>query len=225
MNLAALGKTFLLPLLLSPVLAVAVGAIIYLLFRFTRLRAGVTKEVCVCVGVEQRLIPLPQPDGLFAAQSLAMFTLTADEQKECTQRYAGRFIGIDARRLVDGLHFLSAGAVGFARGLNDTPKIAALLLVVSAFDSRSSMVAVAIAMALGGLLNAKKVAETMSHRITEMNPGQGFAANVATALLVTTASYHGLPVSTTHVSVGSLVGIGIITRQAKWTPVFKILLS
>jgi len=44
-------------------------------------------------------------------------------------------------------------------------------------------------------------------KITGMNPGEGFAANVATALLVNTASFHSLPVSTTHVSVGSLVGI------------------
>jgi inorganic phosphate transporter, PiT family len=123
------------------------------------------------------------------------------------------------------LHFLSAGAVSFARGLNDAPKIAALLLVASAVGVRSAIVAVTIAMALGGLLNAKKVAETMSHRITDMNRGQGFAANLSTALLVTTASYHGLSVSTTHVSVGSLLGIGCVTGQAKWKSVRAVLLS
>src|ERR1051326_2518665 len=81
------------------------------------------------------------------------------------------------------------------------------------------------AMAAGGLISARKVADTMANGITGMNPGQGFAANLATALLVTTASYHGLPVSTTHVSVGSLLGIGITTRQAKWKPVMGVLLS
>ena len=222
---SALGKSFVLPLLLSPLLAVVVGALIYLLFRFARLRAGVTKEMCLCAGVEQRVIALPQPNGLFAAQSIPAFTLTADEEKSCRQRYAGRALGINAGLLLDGLHFLSAGAVSFARGVNDTPKIAALLLVASAFDVRSALVAVAIAMAIGAVLSARKVAETMSHKITEMNPGQGFAANLSTALLVTTASYHGLPVSTTHVSVGSLLGIGITTRQVKWSPVFKVLLS
>src|SRR5207302_11403736 len=75
------------------------------------------------------------------------------------------------------------------------------------------------------LLNDRKVADTMSNKITNMNPGQGFAANLATALLVNTASYHGLPVSTTHVSVGSLLGIGITTRQTKWKPVAGVLLS
>ncbi len=135
-------------------------------------------------------------------------------------------LGINAGRLLDALHFLSAGAVSFARGLNDTPKIAALLLVASALDPAvRDWGLVAVAIALGGLLNARRVAETMSHKITGMNPGQGFAANLSTALLVTTASFHGLPVSTTHVSVGSLLGMGIVTGQTKWKPVLGVLAS
>jgi PiT family inorganic phosphate transporter len=222
---SALGKSFVVPLLFSPLLAIAMGALIYLIFRFARLRGGVTKEMCICAGVEERVIALPQPNGLFAAQSLGTITLTADEQKVCRQRYAGRALGMNAGQLLDAMHFLSAGAVSFARGMNDTPKIAALLLVASAFNVRRSILAVAIAMAIGAFLSAKRVAQTMSHGITDMNPGQGFAANLSTALLVTTASYHGLPVSTTHVSVGSLLGIGITTRQVKWSPVTKVLLS
>jgi PiT family inorganic phosphate transporter len=65
----------------------------------------------------------------------------------------------------------------------------------------------------------------MARKITQMNPGQGFSANLATAILVTSASYHGLPVSTTHVSVGALLGIGTATRQAKWHTVIPVLLS
>ncbi|HTD66998.1 MAG TPA: inorganic phosphate transporter [Candidatus Limnocylindria bacterium] len=222
---SALGKSFVLPLLLSPALAVATGASIYLLFRFFRLRAGVTKQMCICTGVEERIVALPQPNGLFSAQSFSAITLSAAEQETCRQRYAGRALGFEAGKLLDALHFFSAGAVSFARGMNDTPKIAALLLIASAFDVRGALVAVAIAMAIGAFLSARKVAETMSQRITDMNPGQGFAANLSTALLVTTASYHGLPVSTTHVTVGSLLGMGIVTRQAKWAPVSKVLLS
>ena len=224
-NLDALGKDFVLPLLVSPALAVAAGALIYLLFRFARLRAGVTKELCVCVGVEPLVVPMSQPDGLFAAETMPQLTVTAGTDAVCTQRYAGRLLGIRAGRLVDACHFVSAGAVSFARGLNDTPKIAALLLASSALDIRWGLVGVSVAMAAGGLLNAKQVAETMSHKITDMNPGQGFSANLATALLVTTASVHGLPVSTTHVSVGALLGIGMATRQAKWKPVSGVLFS
>jgi PiT family inorganic phosphate transporter len=221
----ALGKGFVLPLLLSPALAAASGTLIYLVFRFARLRFGVTKEMCVCAGVEQEVLPLPQPDGVFAAQALPRMSVTLGEEAVCTQRYSGRLLGVNAGRLVDLFHFLSAGAVSFARGLNDTPKITALLLAAAALDIRWRLAAVAVAMAAGGLLNARKVAETMSHKITAMNPGQGFAANLTTALLVTTASLHGLPVSTTHVSVGSLLGIGITTRQVMWRPVIGVILS
>ena len=126
---------------------------------------------------------------------------------------------------LDVLHFLSSGAVSFARGLNDTPKIAALLMVAAAVDIRWGLVMVGISMAVGGLMKAHKVAMTMSRKITGMNPGEGFAANLATAVLVTSASFHGLPVSTTYVSVGALVGIGTVTRQAHWKAVGQIVLS
>jgi PiT family inorganic phosphate transporter len=224
-NFAALTKNFVTPLIVSPLLAVAAGAMIYLIFRALRLSTGVTKEMCVCVGAEKQIIPIARPNGVFAAEALPVITFTADTPAVCQQRYTGKFLGINAGRAVDAFHFLSAGAVSFARGLNDTPKIAALLLVATALNIHWGLVAVSLAMAVGGLLNARKVADTMSKKITEMNPGQGFAANLATALLVNTASYHGLPVSTTHVSVGSLLGIGIVTQQAKWKPVLGIVLS
>jgi inorganic phosphate transporter, PiT family len=224
-NFALLGKTFVMPLLVSPLLAVATGGLVYLAFRFARLRLGVTKEMCVCAGVEQQVLPLPQPNGVFAAQTLPALSVTVDQPATCAQRYSGTVFGVNAGRLLDSLHFLSAGAVSFARGLNDTPKIAGLLLVASALDIRWGLLAAAIAIGIGGLLNARRVAETMSHKITGMNPGQGFAANLSTAALVTTASFHGLPVSTTHVSVGSLLGMGIVTRQTKWKPVLGVLAS
>jgi len=170
-HLAPLVKTFVQPLLLSPVLAIATGALVFFILKAVRLL----------------------PDH--------------------------------RTRTLDTLHFLSGGAASFARGLNDTPKMAALLMVAHALDIRWGFLAVAVAMAVGGLLDARNVAETLGNKITGMNPGEGFAANVATALLVNTASFHSLPVSTTHVSVGSLVGIGITTGKAHWKAVGGIVLS
>jgi PiT family inorganic phosphate transporter len=224
-NFAALGRNFVTPLLLSPLIAILAGAALYSFLRALRLSFGIGKEMCICVGSETQVVPVPRPDGLFAAEALPKLTVTADQPAVCQQRYTGSFLGVNAGRLVDAFHFLSAGAVSFARGLNDTPKIAALLLVATALKIHWGLVAVAVAMAVGGLLNARKVADTMANKITDMNTGQGFAANLATALLVNTASYHGLPVSTTHVSVGALVGIGIATRRVKWKPVIGVLLS
>lgn len=168
-HVGRLWQSFVQPLLLSPVLAVAAGSLLYLALQGLRLA----------------------PDH--------------------------------RTRTLDALHFLSAGAVGFARGLNDTPKMAALLLGIGWLSGQVGPLAIVAAMTLGGLISARRVAETLAHKITDMNPGQGFAANLAAALLVTTASLHALPVSTTHVSVGALLGIGITTRQAKWRTVLPVL--
>lgn len=220
-----LGQAIVLPLLVSPQLAAVLGATLYLAFRYARIRCGVTKEMCVCVGVEQHVVPLPQPGGVFAAQALPAISAAVAGSPACIRRYAGLIFGANAGRLLETLLFLSAGAVSFARGWNDTPKIAALLLAADWLNVRWGFAAVAAAIAAGGLLNAKKVAETMSQKITGMIPGQGFAANLSAALLAITASFNGLPVSTTHVSVGSLLGMGIATRQIKWRPVMGVLAS
>ena len=226
LNLNILGQMFFLPLLLSPLLAVALGGALYLLFRWSRLRLGISKEWCICVGHEQRVMSMPQPISVLAVQAEApVMSVCVDEQRRCTQRYAGHFAGINCQQLMDAAHFLSAGVVCFARGLNDTPKIAALLLVLPILGAQVNLLLVAAAMALGGLLSARRVAETMSHKITAMNHGQGFSANLTTSLLVTTASLFGLPVSTTHVSCGALFGIGLISRQLDFSVVRNIVFS
>ena len=224
-NFAALGRGFVLPLLLSPVLAIVVGAIFYFCFHTARVGIGVNKEWCVCVGCEERVVS--QTPGSVLSMDLAAIplTLSIDELENCRERYAGSFMGLGSQQLMDAAHFCSAGVVSFARGLNDTPKIVAMLLLFQALDLRAGFFAVALTMALGGLLHSRGIAETMSHKITVMNHGQGFAANLATALLVILASLFGLPVSTTHVSVGALFGIGLTTGQSNPRVMANIALS
>jgi len=225
-NQQVLVSTFLVPLLVSPLVALCLGALIYSFARFVRVRSGVTKEWCVCLGNEQKTVPIPQPHSMLAVDATRQeLSICVDEETHCHQRYVGRFLGINLQQMVDRVHFLSAGVVSFARGLNDTPKIAALLLVVQIFDIHWGLTAVAITMAIGGLLNARKVAETMGHRITEMSHGQAVSANLATGFLVIVASRFGLPVSTTHVSVGTLFGIGIVGRSAHYRSIATILLA
>lgn len=182
-NFGKLGNTFLIPLIISPLIATTLSLTAYVLFKYIR-----------------KQIP-----------SLNAKTTT--------------LLSTSSSKILDGLHYLSSGIVSFSRGLNDTPKIVGLLIIINTIEVKWSMLFIAIIMALGGLLNAKKVGETMSEKITKMNSAQGFTANMATGLLVTTASIHGLPVSTTHVSVGSLFGIGVITKKANYKTIGKIILS
>ncbi|MFQ5499543.1 MAG: anion permease [Candidatus Zixiibacteriota bacterium] len=226
-NIAALGKGYFGPLMISPIVAVALSAVLYTVFRYGREKLGVTKEYCLCAGNAKEVVAVAAEPFNVQLKSSSSQTAQIDIDKEqvCIERYCGRFMGINLERILDFFHFISAGVVSFARGLNDTPKIMGLLLVVNALDIRFGMGAIAVAIAVGGLLNARKVAHVMSYDITYLNHGQGFTANIVTGALVLFASRLGVPVSTTHVSVGSLFGIGAVNRQADYGVIRRIVAS
>lgn len=226
-NLAKLGSAFFVPLLASPFIALTLTLVIYPLLRAMRARLGVQRETCVCLGTK---VVGVVPAGMRSEEAIAHFTATlpvveVGTRAFCTDRYRGNVMGVSAGGALDAVHYVSAGVVSFARGLNDTPKIAAILLAGAAVSAPFAIGAVAVAMALGGLLNSRKVAETMSLKVTHMNPGQGLTANLVTGLLVTCASRLGVPVSTTHVSCGALFGIGTVTGQANGKMIASILLA
>ncbi len=54
-----------------------------------------------------------------------------------------------------------------------------------------------------------RVMETVGRKITELTPSRGFAAELAAALTIVLASRLGIPVSTTHILVGSVLGVGL----------------
>ncbi|MGH8226053.1 MAG: inorganic phosphate transporter [Gammaproteobacteria bacterium] len=213
------------PLIFSPIIALLLALAVYPIFHFVRRRLNVERKTCVCVGNE---VMARFPEGTSTAQAFEATTLpsvSVGKKPECQERYSGRVSGIEAGRAVDVLHYFSGGAVSFARGLNDTPKIAAIMLAVPGVGATWGVVIAAGAMAIGGLLGARRVAETMSHKITQMNAGQGLSANLVTSFLVIVASRFALPVSTTQVSVGALFGIGIANRKVKWNTLTGIVLS
>lgn len=225
LNFAALGKSFFIPLLLSPLIATILGLILYRLLHYFRTALKIEKVWCVCIGNQQKLIPIANGINNSNSTITSPPEIAIDTTENCNQKYVGNFWGIDSQKLVDTFHFLSAGAVSFARGLNDTPKIVALLLTVTAFSIKGGMLAVGLGMAIGGLLNARKVAMTVSNKITTLNSGRGLAANLVTGFLVIFASRMGVPVSTTHVSVGSIFGVGVVSKTAHMSMFSKVLSS
>jgi PiT family inorganic phosphate transporter len=132
-------------------------------------------------------------------------------------------------RAVDGIHWLSAGLVGFARGWNDAPKIAALALVVLSGrgGTAAAFTLVTVAMAVGGLVAGRRVLETLSRKVTVMPLPESLTASLTTAAFVSLASWNALPVSTTHVSTGGIIGAGIRNdpRAVQWKKVGEIVLS
>ncbi|HBS29996.1 MAG TPA: inorganic phosphate transporter [Phycisphaerales bacterium] len=236
--LAKLWSGFFLPLLVSPIMAVALAGGAYIILRRLRLALGVTRETCVCVGPARALVPVALTVGggrgggggaalvdQRSGSCLNGLSVSVGETSQCVERYSGTLVGVDAQIAVTTVHYASAGAVCFARAVNDTPKIAALLMAFGGVGGAIGgwqLGIVAAAMAVGGLIQARKVAETMSKRITALNPGQGLTGNLVTALLVIGASRFGLPVSTTHVSVGSIFGIGVVGGRPQWKTVGQI---
>lgn len=213
----ALASGFVLPLILTPIFA---SLLAYFLIRIQR-ETIPSKKDCVCITEPQSILHTVENRQLVNQTPILIF----DSAETCNQIPVKSGFAIDKRKLENYLHFISAGLVSFARGLNDTPKIVALLILIPFLNIQYGMVIVAIVMAIGGLINSRKIAETMSHKMTSMTGSQGLSANLITSGLVIGASVFGLPASTTHVSVGSLAGMGYANGTANFQVVRQILLA
>ncbi len=215
-HFAKLADTFLLPLLTSPLIAAALGVLAYRL-----LKVRPNEADCACIAQEPVIAP-----AVVTAQRVSVMlpVVVIDKASECAQ--AAMPVRFSITKYLDRSHVGSAMAICLARGANDTPKLVALLLMAHGFGNcYLSIVVIALAMALGGILFARKVAQTMSQRVTKMDHTSGLAANLITAILVLFASKLGLPVSTTHVSVGAIAGVGASSRTLDWHALRNVLLS
>ena len=214
----ALGKGVLLPLLISPVVASAVTVGSRLLANRRKPRPGARN--CICVD-GSKTFALAAPNFLVSCIETAPPFVRWAPAAECET-------GIEMVRLstADGWHWFSSAAISFARGLNDTPKIAAVLFVATLAAVKWDYFFAALAIAAGGILAASRVARTMSKKITPMGASEAVTANLVSAALVILASLFVLPVSATHITSGGIFGIGLLRRhEADWGKVREILLS
>ncbi|GIX41906.1 MAG: hypothetical protein KatS3mg129_1639 [Leptospiraceae bacterium] len=219
-KISFLLNKFLLPLLISPLIAITVTHFLNLFFKFLKTKLNpILNNQCICI---EKYQVATYPNNC----NYAIYTVRMDHYINCSSKTSlDYFIKIHKDNIISFLHFLSAGFVSFSRGLNDTPKIAGLILLSSMLSVKYYLLFIGIAMALGGLWNAKKVAFVISKHITPLNSQKGLIANLTTSLIVFFASIGGFPVSTTHVSIGSLFGIGFYTKQANKKKIKEILFS
>ena len=121
-------------------------------------------------------------------------------------------------KLFGYIQILSACYVAFAHGANDVANaigpVAAVINVVHTGVIDTTIAVPIELLILGGIGIAigcacgYKVMETVGERITEITPTRGFSAEFSTATTVLICSKLGMPVSTTHVLVGSVIGVG-----------------
>jgi PiT family inorganic phosphate transporter len=219
----SLAINFFAPLLISPLCALSLAVLGFPLLSRVLKRLGLNRENCLCIEAGTR--SMVTPEGVSLIDTTPRLRVIVDREVACGQPQSRTILGINTQEILHAGHFLSAGAVSFARGLNDTPKIVAFSSIAGALDLRFSILLVAAMMALGGLFNARTVAQTVSKKITGMETDHGLWANLVTSFLVIFASKWGLPVSTTHVSCGALFGIGIANGEARWPMIRTILLA
>ena len=118
------------------------------------------------------------------------------------------------------LQIISAALMAFSHGSNDAQKsmgIITLALVSGGVIGTLEVPTVvkllcAAAMALGTSVGGWKIIRTVGGKIFKMHPIHGFAADLNSAVVILTATMLHLPVSTTHVVSGSIMGVGSAQR-------------
>ncbi len=218
-NGSILLAKFALPLALGPLLSMAV---IFLVHPLVRRGLGQWQGYCVCV--QQPAVSASADRSLMIATAPVGVVWGGTESCERSP------VTIAGVTVADGLHWVSAGATAFARGLNDAPKVLGLGVVAAgslSLDLPWAFLGVAVAMTAGSLWRGLKVTETLAQKVTRMEPLEGLAANLVTAGLVIFASHLALPVSTTHVSSGAIIGLGLKrdARGIHWKTVREMLLA
>jgi len=156
-----------------------------------QIKCGVTKEWCVCIGETEHIIPflnrLRAVLGRVALPEVSFGTIRITASNDTKEA----MLGVSSQKVIDCSTSSAARQCRLARGLNDTPKIVALVIVIRAVGIRWGMIAVAWAWpwvdssALAG-------SDHDEQEITPLNHGQGFTANLVTAVLVIFGESPGL---------------------------------
>ena len=203
----ALSTKVLVPLLVSPGLAFLMAAAILRSLRSSK-AAGVD---CVCI--EANALTLSGVDA-GAPPIAAGVRLTTGEGAACARNAPGA-----VRLTMGGAHWMTSAGISVARAMNDVPKIVALVLAAATFASPHSLSSpqafalVTGAMVVGSVVAGRRVTNLLAHELTRMEGAEGFAANAVTATLVAVGATLGLPMSTTHLSAGGILG-GAAARRS-----------
>lgn len=135
-------------------------------------------------------------------------------------------------RVFRRLQVLSASYMAFSHGSNDAQKtmgIITLALFSAGLIPEVSVpvwvIVAASAISLGTAVGGWRIIRTMRHRVAELEPVHGFAAETTAASVLLTTAHLGMPVSTTHVISSAIMGVGTARgpRGVRWTVAGNIL--
>lgn len=138
--------------------------------------------------------------------------------------------------LFSWMQVFTASGFAFSHGSNDIANaigpFAAILDVLrtgmvgaSAAVPPLAMLTFGVALIAGLWFIGKEVIATVGHHLTKLHPASGFSAELAAAVVVLLASTFGIPVSSTHILIGAVLGIGLVNAQANWALMKPIALA
>lgn len=129
-------------------------------------------------------------------------------------------------RIFRHLQIGSACFVALSHGLNDAQKSMGLItlgLFAGGYLTTTHIplwviLACAIVMGLGTATGGFRIIKTMAFSITKIEPVQGFAAELSASIVILSASFMGMPVSSTQMIAGSITGVGTAKslKAVKW---------
>lgn len=149
------------------------------------------------------------------AMAFALFLVVA--------RIAQRFHAAKVNRASRVMQLVSAALYSIGHGGNDAQKTMGIITVLlfstgqlkGEFHVPMWVVLVChLAMGLGTMFGGWRIVETMGMKITKLRPIGGFCAETAGAITIFGATALGLPVSTTHIISGSIMGVGAVNKVA-----------
>jgi len=122
----------------------------------------------------------------------------------------------------------TAAGFAFSHGSNDIANaigpFAAIIDILRSNELHSSatvpkiaMLTFGAAMIVGLWFIGKHVIKTVGYSLTNIHPASGFSAELSAATVVLLASTFGIPVSSTHILIGAVLGIGIVNSNANWS--------
>jgi len=133
------------------------------------------------------------------------------------------------------MQILSAAMMAFSHGSNDAQKamgIITLALLSGGYISEFEVplyvkVLAATSMAFGTAFGGWKIIKTIGGKIFKLEPPSGFAADLNSSLIIFSATLLHLPVSTTHVVSGSIMGVGTAKRisAVRWGTAQQMLMA
>lgn len=155
--------------------------------------------------------------GLFTALLGWFFVHNIKEDKQANKDF--NFASVE--KVFTPMMLFTACSMAFAHGSNDVANgigpVAAVVSIVSSGGEvmqKSALPLWILLMGGGGIVLGLitlgyKVMQTIGKKITELTPSRGFCAELAAAITVVIASRTGMPISTTHVLVGAVLGVGL----------------